>query len=188
MTSKKVELLFATNIFDNDESKIGGDHVEEKTQDTDQDDARPSRDETNWDTDIDIKNDEGHTLLDESLPLPYAQGIWFSKFKYMIKSVIVRNPRLFSLFLLYKSIWPRLLVGVDMYTDGLVAIQLFKNNNPTLFTLTILFLSFPFIMVWNASLRLIQKDINSRKYNKFANTLLLLYIFPPIGCLVVTIY
>ena len=57
----------------------------------------------------------GYTILEEDLSLPYKQDKCFSKFKYHLKSWIVTNPRLFSLYLLYKSMWPRALV-IGMYS------------------------------------------------------------------------
>ena len=90
-----------------------------------------------------------------------------------------------------------------MYTDALVTLQLFDTVlNPhddvrrrdalILLIMSILCLSFPFIMVWTASLRFVQKYLNkdkmAKKEKRFFNILLLLYLFPPIGCVFVTFY
>ena len=139
----------------------------------------------------------------QDLLLPYKKDKLWSKFKYYCKTFIVINPRLFSLYLLYKSVGPRLFVILDMYTDSLVTLQLFDTVlNPSvdvprregllLLILSILFLSFPFIMVWTTSLRFIQKYVNSDTFDKntkqFFNILLVLYLFPIFGCAIVTIY
>ena len=152
----------------------------------------------------------GYTILSEDLTLPYNPNKLWSRIKYYLKTLVVVNPRLYSLFLLYRSIGPRLFVILDMYTDTLVTLQLFatvvtnNSNNSNnaqrsqallLLILSILFLAFPFIMVWTASLRFIQKskyvnnqfNANTNK-GKLANVLLILYLFPPIGCILVTIY
>ena len=51
-----------------------------------------------------------------------------------------------------------------------------------------IFLTFPFMMVWTVSLRFIQKYIQTTKMNKFLNTLLIFYLFPPIGCIMISVY
>ena len=138
----------------------------------------------------------GYTILEDDIFMPYKNNCW-SKFKYYLKSIVVMNPRLFSLWLLYKSIWPRLLVILDMYTDIIICIQLYKRNQIALFSLSLLFLSFPFIMVWITSLRFIQKYINdknntnlknNKKFLKIINIFLIFYLFPPFGGIIVTIY
>ena len=147
-------------------------------------------------------------------------GNLWSRFKYRVQSIVVMNPRLFSLFLLYKSIYPRVLSIADMYTDASVAMDLFDQNEILLFSLSLLFITFPFIIAWVTSLRFCQTyilntstnntssfsslntgmnnstTINSliRKYSltNFNRTLLnivvLLYLFPPFGCIIVGIF
>ena len=157
-----------------------------------------------------------------------------SKIRYFFKSFFVTHPRLLSLFLLYKSVWPRALALVDIYTDIQVTIDLYETKSTTsdekkeyliLFALSVLFISFSFIMLWSVSLRFVEtfwnkyktddrltksntKKSNSkatekgktnskttklkRRYKKLIeiimNICLTLYLFPPIGCLVVTFY
>lgn len=53
-----------------------------------------------------LRRDE--LMMNEELQLPYKKKCHSITF-YWIKSLIVTHPRLYSLFLLYRSIWPRLL-------------------------------------------------------------------------------
>ena len=157
----------------------------------------------------------GYDAITKQLKLPYKEGKIFSRLKYELKSLVVKNPRLFSLYLLYKSVSPRILTIVDMVTDVTIATQLYSKNSSLLFSLTLLCLSFPFVMVWATSLRFIQKYVNSRNVNIntnkntnknknsnnntessddeivdafknwLLNFLLILYLFPPIGMSIV---
>ena len=152
--------------------------------------------------------------------LPYRPESYLSTAAYHIKTLFVSNPRLFTIYLLWGSIGPRILIIIDLLTDIGVAIQLFEFKFTTLFSLSLLFLSFPFMMVWMSSLRFCQRFIqtrlkkhnnnvlkillkntknkqliklkNSEKANKIAyglfNICLILYLFPPIGCVLVTLY
>ena len=70
---------------------------------------------------VDVAND---TLIECELQKLTSQSYariqstsFYSKLKYHLKSFVVTNPRLLSLFLLYKSIWPRVFAIIDMYTD-----------------------------------------------------------------------
>ena len=150
----------------------------------------------------------GYTILDESvspegkfsLPMPYKsindRGLFlfiFDKIVYTIHTLIVKNPRLYSLWLLYKCVFPRALVLVDMFSDGLVAYQLLDGKETLLFSLSCLFIVFPYYMVWNTSLRFVQRHLakrakKKRKMGYILNTCLILYLFPPFGCMVATIY
>ena len=81
-----------------------------------------------------------------------------------------------------------------MYTDATVAINLYNSNNAFWFMLSCMFIVTPFLLVWVASLRYAQKfmsyylskfEIENSKSNFklisfVANTLLILYIFPPV--------
>ena len=53
-----------------------------------------------------LQNDQ--LMMSEQLQLPYKKKC-HSMVQYWFKSLIVTHPRLYSLFLLYRSIWPRLL-------------------------------------------------------------------------------
>ena len=81
--------------------------------------------------------------------------------------------------------------------------SLFEGDYTLYFSLSILFISFSFVMVWSVSLRFIAKFINDKKrkqkqksmFGKFSNEMnqcinfvIILYLFPPIGILCVTIY
>ena len=153
-----------------------------------------------------IKNDE--LMKSKKLQLPYRKGVCCAKFAYHWRSIIVTNPRLFSLYLLYSSIWPRLLVLLDMYTDFIVAKDLYQHTSnqgqienlntresAILFMLTCVFILFPFVMVWTASLRFIHryltKNYQKKKHNKCTkiafNAFLICYLFPPIGCLLMSL-
>ena len=152
-----------------------------------------------------------YTILEEEkAPLPYKEDSFISKLYYYFKTLFVSNPRLFTLWLLWNNVGPRILVIIDLITDIGVVVQLYGKKHIGLFSLSCIFLSFPFTIVWIASLRFLQrfitsnkkksnwfykyliKENNNNKNNKFMaglmNTLLLLYLFPPIGCVVVTIY
>eukprot|EP01083_Nonionella_stella_P018809 52301_1 len=136
------------------------------------------------------------TLMSSAtLIIPYNKKNCLSILFYYIKSSIVRNPRLYSFWLLYCSIWPRLLVILDMYTDMIVAKDLYESNienintaeSAILYMLACVFIIFPFMMVWTASLRFVQKSIKDTAHQTFAvNTFLILYLFPPVGCLMMT--
>ena len=123
-----------------------------------------------------------------SQSFPYKPGSLWSKMKYHCKSIIVTNPRLFSLFLLYKSTAPRILALIDMYTDAAIALSLYTLNETLLFSLSLLLLSFPFMIIWVTSLRFIQKYVNDKQiganYGICLNLFLVLYLFPPIGCII----
>ena len=142
------------------------------------------------------------SVLNQPLPAPYKNKC-HSKLYYYFETFLVTHPRMFALYLLYKSTWPRALVLFDMYTDGQVAFNLYQdslrindsvnNNNDetTLWlVLTCLFICTPFLLVWVASLRFVQKWLNENqsKYNIYIrwllNLALFLYIFPPIGMIV----
>ena len=135
-------------------------------------------------------------LETDSKNVPYKEGSTWSKLRYFFKSFFVTNPRLLSLFLLFKSTWPRALALVDMFTDIQVTIDLYKAKYVELFCLSVLFMSFSFIMLWSVSLRYVESYMNqhkeiiaSTKWSKFLiNTLLLLYLFPPFGCLVASFF
>ena len=95
---------------------------------------------------------------------------------------------------------------MDVYTDMVVATQLYLNNETILFTISCLFISFPFICVWMVSLRFVERYINEKQHlynkhsnyysknnsniiiNKFQSLLLMIYLFPPIGCLIVATF
>ena len=129
------------------------------------------------------------------LPLPYDKNSITERLWYYYETFFVTNRRLLSLSLLYTSIWPRILAIVDMYTDIRVTIDLYQKQYISYFSLSLLFISFSFVMVWSVSLRFIEKYINYKKikikskgYNIIINIVIILYLFPPIGCLCVTLY
>ena len=125
----------------------------------------------------------------EPLPPPFTTKNCCSRFIYGYQTCIATNPRYLSLWVLYRAIWPRALVCIDLYTDGLVAYQLYTSNEIVLFTLSFTFLLFPFVVVWSVSLRFLQKFVNGlSKDKKWITYFVLLYLFPPIGCIIVTIY
>ena len=138
----------------------------------------------------------GYNTIEEELSYPYKKGNLWSQLKYYGKSIIVTNPRLFSLYLLYKSIWPRALVIVDLWTDIIVCLQLYFKNEIELFSLSLLFLSFPFVITWVTSLRFIQKffgdlansNSGGKCSKKLLNLALIFYLFPPFGCIIITLY
>eukprot|EP01084_Bolivina_argentea_P016955 31654_1 len=94
--------------------------------------------------------------IDDDLPLPYPDTCT-SKMKYHFQTFLVCHPRIYSLFLLYQTTWPRGLVILDMYTDSKVALSLYENKEPMWFMLSCLFIILPFVLVWTVSLRSIQK-------------------------------
>ena len=133
-----------------------------------------------------------------------------SSFMFKAKSfVVTMNPRLLSLFLLAKSIWPRLLGLLDIYTDIQVSISLFSKKsyiNIVLFTLSVIFMLLPYVIAWSVSLRFFQKyfeqqrkkqasskndDENSRNNDapvKLIENFIVMYLFPPFGCIVIAVY
>lgn len=141
-------------------------------------------------------------LTQDIIPLPYKSDKCSSLISYKFKSFLVTNDRLLSLGLLYTSVGPRILSLVDIYTDIQVAIDLYNGKYTALFGLSLIFISFSFIMLWSVSLRFIDKIIDktqqssiisnlinhSRSSKIIFDILLVLYLFPPFGCLAVTLY
>ena len=132
----------------------------------------------------------------ESLPLPYENNCK-SRISYYFQTFLVTHPRLYALYLLYSSTWPRGLVLLDMYTDFRVTYSLWDRNQIIWFMLSCMFIVMPFILVWTVSLRFIQKFVNNLYSKDKSNTNcmrmiinfgLTLYIFPPIGALCVALY
>ena len=155
--------------------------------------------------DDDEQKSHVHSPPSNTIALPYKQDKCHSYISYRLKSFFVTNDRLLSLALLYQSVGPRILSLIDIYTDIQVTMDLYnsKQKYSALFGLSLIFISFSFIMLWSVSLRLIDKfiDIKTQKsgiINKLIHhnraskmifdVLLLLYLFPPLGCLLVTLY
>eukprot|EP01083_Nonionella_stella_P241206 842487_1 len=147
-----------------------------------------------------------HTLLESEsdlskpLPKPHKDGL-YNTIKYQCESFLVVHPRILALFLLYKSTWPRALVIFDMYTDVIVALGLYKGEHKIWFMLSCLFIAFPFVLVWSASLRFLQNDLQVLYSNLKArnakgtglihgilNLMMFVYIFPPIGAVFIALY
>ena len=105
-----------------------------------------------------------HDETDEELPKPWHN--LESKIRYHISSIFVTRPRLLSLYLLFRSTWPRVLMILDMYTDVLVAIDLYLARYTIYFTLCSIFIALPLILTWCASLRFLQTYLNNF-YNKY---------------------
>eukprot|EP01084_Bolivina_argentea_P170281 295073_1 len=139
------------------------------------------------------------TDISEPLHLPYDEGC-LSRVKYNLQSLMVTNRRIYALFLLFESTWPRALVLIDMYTDFLVAHALYRGNERIWFMLSSLFIVLPFCLVWSASLRFIQSHIQklfdklvakeSKKLpyiQTLLNLFLMVYMFPPIGAILMAI-
>lgn len=132
---------------------------------------------------FDLANEE---IINEPLPLPYQKKC-YSKLYYHFETFLVKHSRIHALWLLYLSVWPRGLVLLDMYTDGIIAFNLYKNNDSFLFSLSLLFIITPFMLVWVGSLRFAQKffkekdDTIGKKVKLLINMIAFLYIFPPIG-------
>eukprot|EP01083_Nonionella_stella_P083305 230297_1 len=143
---------------------------------------------------------ESEKDLSKPLPKPHKGGL-YNTIKYHGESFLVVHPRILALFLLYKSTWPRALVIFDMYTDVIVALGLYKGEHKIWFMLSCLFIAFPFVLVWAASLRFLQNDIQALYSNLktqnvkgksiihgVLNMILLVYIFPPIGAIFIAVY
>ena len=136
---------------------------------------------------------DSHTPLKK----PY-RNTWYNKLFYHLETFVVKRPRLHAIWLLYLSIFPRALVILDMYSDGVVASDLYANNHSLLFALSCLFMVSPFLLVWVGSLRFVQKWLkqassnhNSSKFYKhriLVNIFVFLYIFPPIGAIFMFMY
>eukprot|EP01084_Bolivina_argentea_P125032 221561_1 len=92
---------------------------------------------------------------EEDLPLPYKKGC-FHKTKFRFKTFLIIHPRIYALYLLFIQTWPRILLVFDMYTDLVVAYELYQGEQRVWFMLSSLFFVLPFILVWFASLRFIQ--------------------------------
>eukprot|EP01084_Bolivina_argentea_P121396 215111_1 len=155
---------------------------------------------------INTKLTQQSTINDDS-KLPYDNN-YRSKLKYHCKSLIVTNPRLYSLYLLSSATWPQILLLLDMYTDFIVVKDLYnsalsskkdidhivdESNSIILFMLSCLFLFFPFVMVWAVSLRFIHRFVTQQPQERTScnkllfNTFLIMYLFPPIGCLLISL-
>eukprot|EP01083_Nonionella_stella_P301415 1033880_1 len=99
---------------------------------------------------------------EQPLTSPYKQTSITSKAEYHAKSLIAKNNRLHTLYLLYQSTVKRGLTILDAYTDIIVTISLYRGGNSMLFMLSCLFLATPFLLVWNGSLRIMQDTLASR--------------------------
>ena len=83
--------------------------------------------------------------LEQPLPLPYKKHCT-SKIWYYFETLLVTHPRIYALYLLYQSTWPRGLVLLDMYTDVQVGLSLFENGETLWFMLSAMFIALPFIL------------------------------------------
>lgn len=130
------------------------------------------------------------TELSHGLSKPFKNN-WRSKLYYQGETFLVTHARIHALWLLYRATWPRALVLFDMYTDGAVAVGLYDNDESFFFMLSCVLIFTPFVLVWVASLRFVQEWISqnsdnfSGKKQIVVNFLLFLYVFPPIGCIVI---
>ena len=131
---------------------------------------------------------KGSTAELEEIPLrsPYDRNSLISVVSYHLETFLVVNPRIHSLFLLVKSTAPRLLVCLDVYTDFLVALSLYHNNESLLFMISCILIATPFLIVWNSSLRIIQRWLSNHTGTRhlLLNCFLFFYIVPPIGSLI----
>ena len=135
--------------------------------------------------------------ITKPLGLPYNSGC-ISRMWYYIQTFIVINPRLYAIKVLVQEIWSRILVIFDMYTDILVAYALYKGSERIWFMLSCLFLAFPFVLVWSASLRFIDDWMQKKLFGRLdgntccaktmGNMFLIIYMFPPIGSILVAFY
>ena len=145
-----------------------------------------------------------YTLLEDEdelrrpLTMPHKSDCW-SVFKYRVESFLVVHPRIYALYLLYRSTWPRGLVLFDVYTDLIVALSLYRGAERIWFMLSCLFIAMPFVLVWSASLRFIQnflfKLYEAKKESAHltlmewaVNVVLILYMFPPLGAMIIALY
>eukprot|EP01084_Bolivina_argentea_P094271 169466_1 len=131
-------------------------------------------------------------------PLPYKPGCKYA-IQYRIKTFLVIHPRIYALYLLFMATWPRGLVLLDMWSDGVVAYELYRVNEPIWFMLSTLFIIIPFVLVWSVSLRFIQLRVQTlfdklnRKTSQttcihsIVNFFLMIYMFPPIGSIFIAI-
>merc|ERR1719474_2594119 len=127
--------------------------------------------------------------IDPRKPIDDPYDGCFSRIGYEISSLLIRNPRFYAVYLLSISILPRFLVILDMYTDITVTIDLYDGGESIWFMLSCLFIAFPFVLVWAASLRFIQNYVLSldkqdkekkmlKKWRKGIKILLTFYMFP----------
>eukprot|EP01083_Nonionella_stella_P008857 25630_1 len=131
--------------------------------------------------------------IEDALPTPYKNTL-VSKTKYHVISFLVTHPRIYALYLLFETTWPRGLVLVDMYTDYLVARALYDGQERIWFMLSSLFIVLPFVLVWSVSLRFLQSNIQ-KQFDKLlsskhrpliqfiSSVFLMIYIFPLVGAL-----
>ena len=59
---------------------------------------------------------------------------------------MVTHTRLYAVQILIKELWGRILVMFDMYTDALIAYELYKGSERIWFMLSCLFIAFPFVL------------------------------------------
>ena len=140
------------------------------------------------------EDDDG---IDLSKPItkPYGNGC-YNKMRFFWETFLVMHARIYAIYLLTYQIGTRGLVIFDMYTDIKVAWALYKGNEKAWFMLSCLFIALPFVLVWSASLRFIQAYLEKlfyKIYNKWAfkmliNIMLIAYMFPPVGSLVIAAY
>ena len=124
-------------------------------------------------------------IYSEDLPLPYKKHRFHSYIYYLFETWLITNPRVYAIYLLVRMTLPRALVLFDMWTDSVVALNFFNNGNTLYFALTLIFITTPFLLVWVASLRVVRSKLTKQKKTSvLVNIGLFLYIFPPIGSIV----
>ena len=145
-----------------------------------------------------IQEDDANIDLNAPLPKPYDGGcLSISALRFYLQSCLAKNPRIYALYLFIVTIASRCLIMFDMFTDFLVTYELYRAGEQWWFMLSALFIAFPFVLVWNASLRWLQYQvensefIENRKHNPVArwiiNFALVLYMFPPFGATLVVV-
>eukprot|EP01084_Bolivina_argentea_P158239 275671_1 len=78
------------------------------------------------------------------------EGCW-DALTFYFESFLVVHARIYALWLLSYQILTRALVIFDMYTDIIIALELYTGNEKIWFMLSCLFICLPFVLVWSAS-------------------------------------
>ena len=138
-----------------------------------------------------LVTDDDEALIKDSvyeLTTPYRQKNCCSRMHYYFETFLVTHRRIHAVYLLLQKILPRALVLFDMYTDFLVAKDLYDSGDTFWFMISSLFLFTPMLLVWVASLRFLQNWVSNAQLESkskfqrfFINFGIFIYIFPPIG-------
>ena len=111
------------------------------------------------------------------------------RYKKFVKNQIARHAKMYTIWysIVYNLFYKRCFVLWDMYTDIVIAYQLYLSNEIIWFALSSLFIATPFMINWVMSLRIVDKEIinngiiTNKYISRIVKFLIPLYLFPIFG-------